>query len=83
MKSCAESVKKSITILENIYPECSIELGHEYHKLSEILCNTKDFALALNYASKARTVFRKQYFDSHPLVLEIDLLCQQIASVKM
>ena len=83
MKACADNVKCSVRILEHNYTEGSIELAHEYHKLSEILCNTKAFSDALSYASKARTIFSKQYFDNHPLVREVDILCQQIASVKM
>lgn len=74
---------KSITILEHIYPSMSIELGHEYHKISEVYCNIQDYKTAFSFASKARKIFCKQYYDSHPLVQEVDVLCQQILSVDL
>lgn len=81
MASCANHLQSSVSIIEQLYPEYSIERGHEYHKLSEVLCNTSQYSKALLYAHKARAVFEKQYSESHDLVKEVDTLCRQIQMV--
>ncbi|XP_067951536.1 SET and MYND domain-containing protein 4-like [Watersipora subatra] len=78
MAGCAKCLQSSISILEHVYPEQSIERAHEYHKLSEVLCNTKQYPRALRYAQQAKSIFTKQYSPSHDLVREVELLCTQI-----
>lgn len=78
MKSCAESLQKSIPVLQTLYGLESIELAHEYHKLSEVLCNIKDYKKALDYALKARNLFSQLYSQNHDMVLEVECLCDQI-----
>ena len=81
MSSCARSLQSSINIIEHVYPEYAIERAHEYHKLSEVLCNIQQYSKAMLYATKAKDIFCKQYSQSHDLVKEIELLCSQISLV--
>lgn len=81
MKSCSDCLVASVAIIEELYPEWSIERAHEYHKLSEVLCNNQQYSRALKFARKARSIFERQYTSSHELSIEVDELCRRLEIV--
>lgn len=81
MKECAQCLLQSISILERIYSVDSVELGHEYFKLSEVFVNCGNRKQALKYAVKAKTIFKKHFSTQHSQLQEIQSLIKQLEAI--